>query len=111
MNNYSDDNEKDNENKEEFEYKIKARVIEKDCTGCGSCVAVCPTEAITMNEDNIAVVNEDLCIGCGSCVGVCPTEAMVLVNLDDEDKENSKLDDKGEDNSKLDDKCEENSKK
>ena len=68
----------------DLEFNIKAVVNEKECIGCTSCVAVCPTEAITMNEKEIAVIDASLCIGCGSCVGVCPTEALDLINLDDQ---------------------------
>lgn len=51
--------------------------IDKDkCTACGSCVDVCPVDAITI--ENIAVVDEDTCIDCGTCVGECPVEAIEL---------------------------------
>lgn len=55
-----------------------AAVVNKDeCTGCESCVGVCPTEAISM-DNGVAVVSEDDCIDCGACVGECPTEAITL---------------------------------
>lgn len=53
-------------------------VIDKEiCNGCETCVDVCPTEAITM-EDEIAVVNEEECTDCGTCVEECPNEAISL---------------------------------
>ncbi|MDY7010120.1 MAG: 4Fe-4S binding protein [Planctomycetota bacterium] len=50
--------------------------IEK-CTGCGSCVDVCPVEAISLN-DGKAVIDEDTCTECGLCVDECPEEAISL---------------------------------
>ena len=48
------------------------------CTGCGVCVPLCPTGAITLAEGK-ARVDETACTGCGACVEVCPTGAMHLV--------------------------------
>jgi len=54
-------------------------VIDQDaCTGCGTCVDWCPTEAITLNEDEKAVRNESACFGCGVCARFCPEEAIAL---------------------------------
>ena len=46
------------------------------CDACGSCVEVCPVEAITVKDK--AVVNEDECIDCGTCVDECPNDAIEL---------------------------------
>ena len=45
------------------------------CTGCETCVDVCPSEAISM-KDGIAVVDADTCIDCEACVDECPAEAI-----------------------------------
>lgn len=55
-----------------------AKVDIDECTGCGTCVDECPVEAITMNDDDIAVVNADECTECGMCVDACPVEAISL---------------------------------
>ncbi len=46
------------------------------CTGCGTCIAVCPYGAIERGEDRKAVVNAVLCKGCGTCVATCPEQAI-----------------------------------
>jgi len=48
------------------------------CTGCGTCVDVCPVEAIALNDDSKACVNADECTDCGACADECPSEAITL---------------------------------
>lgn len=56
---------------------MPAKVNKEKCTGCGTCVDECPSEAITLDEkEGIAVVNEDECVDCGACEDVCPAEAI-----------------------------------
>ena len=43
---------------------------------CISCNHCCPQYAIQRNRHNTPVVNGDLCTGCGSCVAICPTQAI-----------------------------------
>lgn len=50
------------------------------CMGLGSCAAVCPQNAIHMN-DGVAIVDQRLCIGCGLCVKECPHNLIELVPL------------------------------
>ncbi len=55
-------------------------VTEELCSGCGTCITVCPYSAIELVEEEDgtihAKVNEALCMGCGSCVASCPSGAM-----------------------------------
>ena len=51
-------------------------VNEDLCVGCGVCVDDCPVDAITLKEEQKAVINEDECIRCGRCHDVCPQEAV-----------------------------------
>lgn len=53
-----------------------ASVITDVCVACGSCVEVCPVQAITETETQM-VVNPDVCIDCGACIAECPTGAIV----------------------------------
>ena len=40
------------------------------CTGCNSCVQVCPTKAISI-KGNIAVTDDKICEKCGVCLDCC----------------------------------------
>jgi len=54
-------------------------VIDADaCTGCGTCVDWCPTDAIALDDDGLAVRDEASCLGCGVCARFCPEEAISL---------------------------------
>ena len=55
-----------------------AQVDEDLCTGCGTCVEVCHTNTIHLNDDNIATLGERACIGCGVCAYNCPEQAISL---------------------------------
>ncbi|MCD6529311.1 electron transfer flavoprotein subunit alpha [Candidatus Bathyarchaeota archaeon] len=52
------------------------KVIEEKCTGCGSCVQVCPFGAIEVVEGKARISEE--CRLCGICVSACPYEAIVI---------------------------------
>ena len=45
------------------------------CDICGTCVAVCPTDAIVVQEFKIEI-NEEKCIHCGNCIVICPIKAI-----------------------------------
>lgn len=40
------------------------------------CKRSCPVDAITMDEHNIVVINEEKCINCGACIKDCPFGAI-----------------------------------
>jgi Pyruvate/2-oxoacid:ferredoxin oxidoreductase delta subunit len=48
------------------------------CTGCGICLEWCPTDAIALSEEGLAVRDESACFGCGVCARFCPEEAISL---------------------------------
>jgi ferredoxin len=65
-------------------------VDHETCTGCGTCVAACPVEAMTLVSANdpdkprrkAARLDEDLCLGCGVCVPACPESGIRLRSRD-----------------------------
>jgi Fe-S-cluster-containing hydrogenase component 2 len=46
------------------------------CTQSYACIRVCPVKAISTRSDGKPVVNHDRCIGCGSCLSVCGSNAV-----------------------------------
>lgn len=48
------------------------------CLGSGSCVRLCPRDALRL-ADGIPVVDEGRCDGCGECVSICPTQVLALL--------------------------------
>lgn len=49
------------------------------CSGCRTCIGMCPYNAIRTDETSefqVSVVNEALCKGCGTCVAACPSGAI-----------------------------------
>ena len=61
-----------------------AKVDEELCTGCQTCLTVCPYDAITREETRgIAVVSEARCTGCGTCAATCPSNAIQQFGFND----------------------------
>ena len=54
-----------------------AEVDSELCTGCGTCMEICPMKAIKLKNE-ISFVKRKRCIGCGNCVAKCPEEAISL---------------------------------
>ncbi len=62
-------------------YRGKPEFDDDTCIGCGACVNVCPTDALTMVDDTGAnppvrriTLRYDACIFCGNCSDNCTTE-------------------------------------
>ncbi|WFR57338.1 4Fe-4S dicluster domain-containing protein [Anaerocolumna sp. AGMB13025] len=70
----------------------RAHIDPNQCKECGKCSQVCPynaiadlmrpckrscpVDAITMDDNNIVVINEEKCIDCGACIENCPFGAI-----------------------------------
>ncbi len=61
------------------------RVDIEKCTGCGTCVNVCPFGAIILDKEK-AIITE-ACTLCGACVESCPEEAIIDERTREESKE------------------------
>ncbi|MCB2228451.1 MAG: electron transfer flavoprotein subunit alpha [Desulfarculaceae bacterium] len=56
-------------------------IIDKElCTGCGSCVDVCPFEALELIDDKAQV--NDACTLCGACADECPEGAITVPEVE-----------------------------
>jgi len=54
-----------------------AYITDEDCSGCKSCIPLCPYSAISfVAEREKAEINEVLCKGCGVCVASCPSGSI-----------------------------------
>jgi len=67
--------------KKELESEPLISYVDEDyCSGCGTCISICPYTAIELVEEKNgkkhAKVNDALCMGCGACVASCPSGAM-----------------------------------
>jgi len=52
------------------------KVCKYGCLGLGSCMSVCPADAISYDKEGLVWVDKDKCISCGKCIEVCPTGVM-----------------------------------
>lgn len=55
------------------------KVCKKGCLGLGSCISVCPVDAIDYDDEDLVWVDKEKCIGCGNCIVVCPTGVMQFI--------------------------------
>nr|WP_177298088.1 4Fe-4S binding protein [uncultured Blautia sp.] len=58
--------------------KKKAFVSADDCVACGSCLKVCPRNALEIWHGIMARVDMERCIGCGKCAKECPASVIVI---------------------------------
>ena len=56
---------------------IHYEVVADKCKGCGMCVKVCPTQAISGERRKPHEIDLDKCIKCNSCYDRCPFGAIV----------------------------------
>jgi heterodisulfide reductase subunit A len=62
-----------------------AYIVEEECSGCKTCVPLCPYAAISfLEEKKVAQINEVLCKGCGTCVAACPSGTIHQNLFEDE---------------------------
>jgi heterodisulfide reductase subunit A len=58
-------------------------VDENKCSGCGTCMQVCPYGALRKNDKGFAEVIVAACKGCGCCGATCPEGAITMTNYTD----------------------------
>jgi len=62
----------------------RVRVFRNWCKGCGLCIAFCPRQVFTIDEDQHPVVaHPERCTGCEWCEIHCPDFAIVVQPFED----------------------------
>jgi len=61
------------------QYHHAHRVVEEKCRGHMVCMRNCPAQAIRVRKGK-AIISEELCVDCGTCLSVCPSEAIVAIS-------------------------------
>ncbi len=57
---------------------IRYSISESECTGCGACAKVCPTQAIKGEKKQSHLILAEICSKCGSCIEVCKADAVMV---------------------------------
>jgi len=57
------------------QHNARPFTIPEKCTGCASCMKVCPKNAITVKKKK-SVIDHERCIGCFECMHACPEHAI-----------------------------------
>ena len=55
---------------------LRYEIVAELCQGCGLCVRVCPTKAISGQRREVHVIDQELCSKCGNCLSKCPFGAI-----------------------------------
>jgi len=54
------------------------RIDQLTCDGCGCCIAVCPQDALVLDEKYLSWL-EERCSQCENCILACPVTALRVV--------------------------------
>lgn len=61
------------------EYLRDAATLElnqEKCTGCGTCISVCPHNVLSISDRKVKIMDKDACMECGACALNCPFSAL-----------------------------------
>ncbi|MFX0009255.1 MAG: glycyl-radical enzyme activating protein [Candidatus Hermodarchaeota archaeon] len=66
------------QNPESQELKPQLSYFSEKCIGCGSCVAVCPNNALQLIDGKV-IRDQARCTVCGQCVNACPHSVRDII--------------------------------
>ena len=52
------------------------KINKEKCTGCKTCVEICPMKVLIMEGGKAKLEKKDECIDCRACEAQCPSEAI-----------------------------------
>jgi NAD-dependent dihydropyrimidine dehydrogenase PreA subunit len=58
---------------------VEIKINLKKCTGCGTCVDVCPVGVYELQNGKSSAVNTDECLACRVCETECPENAIEVI--------------------------------
>ncbi len=58
---------------------VKIEIDHEKCTGCGTCVDVCPSGVYEIRDGKSVAVNIDECLVCRACESQCPEGAITVI--------------------------------
>ena len=59
-----------------LENVVTLKLDETKCTGCGTCLEVCPHAVFQMNTGHVEIRDRDACMECGACSRNCPFDTI-----------------------------------
>lgn len=68
-------------NAESLSTAFELALYAQSCIGCGTCVAECPTGALSLQSGKVCI-DRTACKGCMRCAEICCTEALVQIGKD-----------------------------
>ena len=58
---------------------VKIKIDLDKCTGCGTCVDVCPVTVYELKNGKSIAVKVDECLVCRACETQCPANAIEII--------------------------------
>jgi ferredoxin len=58
---------------------VKIKINLDKCTGCGTCVDVCPVNVYELKDGKSSIINVDECLACRACESQCPENAIEVI--------------------------------
>jgi len=55
---------------------VTLKLDRERCTGCETCVTVCPHGVFAKDGPTVRIADLDACMECGACAKNCPAEAI-----------------------------------
>ncbi len=55
---------------------VTLKLVREKCTGCGTCLDVCPHRIFTLENKKAVIVDRDRCMECGACAMNCQFGAL-----------------------------------